>query len=361
MIFKESAQAGWPTRSTRTATPTCRASNLGGDPGARGTGDLDPGKWSHLAATYDGDDPAAVRQRHPGRLAHAPRGPRRQLRRSADASAATTSGASTSDGLIDEVRVYSRAAERGRDRAPTWASRWCPARRRRPADPGPDAIGSFAAPKPWPIVPVHLALHLERPGGGLGRLRGRAQLRAPLGPGDRDVPAASPPGATCSAPATSRCGDGRLRGLRRPRAGLRGHQGHEPLQPADGHLAARRRHERGALVPDRDRAAGRPRVRDLGRRHHAQGPGPERAADGRVQHAAVDLRPEGRHAGPTCPRPRGGCRSTRSCSCCRTASCSTPARTPPRARSTSTRSSGRPSARARSTATARSCTGPARS
>ena len=35
---------------------------------------------------------------------------------------------------------------------------------------------------------------------------------------------------------------------------------------------------------------------------------------------------------------RGGCRSTRSCSCCRTASCSTPARTPRRARSTSTRS-----------------------
>ena len=88
--------AGWTTRSTRAATPTSRASNLGGDPGARGTGDLDPDKWSHLAATYDGDDPAAVRERHPGRHAHAARGARRRLRRPADASAPTTSGASTS-------------------------------------------------------------------------------------------------------------------------------------------------------------------------------------------------------------------------------------------------------------------------
>ena len=40
--------------------------------------------------------------------------------------------------------------------------------------------------------------------------------------------------------------------------------------PQAGTWTPRRRHERGALVPDRHGAAGRPRVRDLGRRHHAQ-------------------------------------------------------------------------------------------
>ncbi len=157
MIFKESAQAGWPTRSTRTATPTCRASNLGGDPGARGTGDLDPDKWTHLAATYDGD---ILRLFVNGAQVGS-----RTLPEALDGSfgGPLTFGANNVwgehfHGLIDEVRIYNRPAERGARSAPTWASRSCPARPAPPADPGPDAIGSFAAPKPWPIVPVHLAL-----------------------------------------------------------------------------------------------------------------------------------------------------------------------------------------------------------
>ena len=46
-----------------------------------------------------------------------------------------------------------------------------------------------------------------------------------------------------------------------------------------------------------------------------------------VEHAAGDLQPGDRHVDGDAQRARAGCRSTRTCSCCRTASCSTPART----------------------------------
>ena len=141
------------------------------------------------------------------------------------------------------------------------------------------------------------------------------ELRAPLEPGHRDVPG-HPHRAQ---PLLRRPGHARQRqagGVRRPRAGLRGHQGHEPLRPAGRHLDTRRRHERGALVPDRHRASGRPRVRGLGRQHHAEGAGHERAAHRRVQHAARRSTTRKADTWTDLPAPRAGCRSTRSCSCC---------------------------------------------
>ena len=77
-----------------------------------------------------------------------------------------------------------------------------------PPDPGPDAIGSFSAPHAWPIVPSHLA-HLQRAGGGLGRLRGRAQLRAALGPGTETF-LGDPHGRNLFCAGQITIGDGRL-------------------------------------------------------------------------------------------------------------------------------------------------------
>ena len=128
---------------------------LGGVSGALGTSELDAGKWTHLAATYDGNN---LRLFVNGTLAGT-------LPHEGDLSA--TDGPLTFGanhvwgehfrGLIDEVRVYNRAlsaAELGDDLGrPVVAGTPAP-----PPDPGPDAIGSFGAPKDWPIVPTSMSL-----------------------------------------------------------------------------------------------------------------------------------------------------------------------------------------------------------
>ena len=131
------------------------SANIGSDHGARGTTDLDPDKWAHLAATYDSNT-----------LRLFVNGTQVATRDLVDAlgpgDGPLTFGANNVwgerfRGLIDEVRVYNRplsAAEIGADMGqPVVAGTPAP-----PPDPGPDVIGQFAAPKAWPIVPVHLAL-----------------------------------------------------------------------------------------------------------------------------------------------------------------------------------------------------------
>ena len=259
-------------------------------------------------------DAAALRQRHPGGDAR-DRAERSAPRRGRCASAPTRLG-----------RALPRPDRRGARLQPRAQ------RRRDPADMATPVVGRRAArPGPARDRPV-LA---RRARGRSCRSTSRCSRTARSRPGTASRPRSTPSTSGTRRPSTFQpiptgrnlfcaghitLADGRLLVVGGHIAGLRGHEGHEPLQPADRHLAARRRHERGALVPDRDDAAGRPRVRGLGRQHHAQRPGPERAAHERLQHAAVDLQPGDEHAGPTCRRPRAGCRSTRSCSCCRTAS-----------------------------------------
>ena len=155
VLFKESA--GGVSYALYASSDTDVPSvNLGGDPGARGTGDLDPDKWNHLAATYDNTtlrlfvNGVQVGSRElPEALVAGQGGP-------------LTFGANNVwgerfNGLIDEVRIYNRAlsaAEIGADMTqPVVPGTPAP-----PADPGTDVIGSFAAPHAWPIVPVHMAL-----------------------------------------------------------------------------------------------------------------------------------------------------------------------------------------------------------
>ena len=154
VIFKESAghSAYALYANGETDVPSVY---LGGVSGALGTSELDPGRWAHLAATYDGNN---LRLFVNGTLAGT-------LPHEGDLSA--TDGPLTFGGnhvwgehfrgLIDEVRVYNRAlsaAEMGDDIGrPVVAGTPAP-----PPDPGPDAIGSFGAPKDWPIVPTSLSL-----------------------------------------------------------------------------------------------------------------------------------------------------------------------------------------------------------
>ncbi len=154
VLFKESA-GGLAYALYANSDTDVPSANIGGDSGARGTAELDPDKWAHLAATYDSAtlrlfvNGAQVASRPlPDALAPGD-GP-------------LTFGANNVwgerfRGLIDEVRVYNRAlsaAEIGADMGqPVVVGTPAP-----PPDPGPDAIGSFSSPQPWPIVPVHLAL-----------------------------------------------------------------------------------------------------------------------------------------------------------------------------------------------------------
>ncbi len=128
---------------------------LNGVTGTLGSTELEPGKWTHLGATYDG---AALRLFVNGTQVGS-----RPFE--GDLSASTgplTFGANNVwgerfSGLIDEVRVYNRAlspAELTADLGRAVVS-GTPAP---PPDPQPSAIGSFSAPKDWPIVPVSLSL-----------------------------------------------------------------------------------------------------------------------------------------------------------------------------------------------------------
>jgi hypothetical protein len=128
---------------------------LGGATGVSGPSVLDANRWTHLAATFDNGtlrffvNGAAV-----GSL-------------QVEGDLATGSGPLSFGanhvwgeqfrGLIDEVRVYNRAlstAEIGTDMTRSVV----PGTPEPPPDPAPDAIGSFAAPHAWPIVPVHMSL-----------------------------------------------------------------------------------------------------------------------------------------------------------------------------------------------------------
>ena len=154
VIFKESAghSAYALYANGETDVPSVY---LGGVSGALGTSELDPGKWAHLAATYDGANLRLFVNGTPaGALPH-------------EGDLSATDGPLTFGGnhvwgehfrgLIDEVRVYNRAlsaAELSDDLGrPVVAGTPAP-----PPDPGPDAIGSFGAPKDWPIVPTSLSL-----------------------------------------------------------------------------------------------------------------------------------------------------------------------------------------------------------
>ena len=128
--------------------------------------------------------------------------------------------------------------------------------------------------------------------------------------------------------------DGRLLVVRRHiQDAYDGIEGHPRLQPAAGHVGARPGHERRAAGTRRPRrcptgaSSSSPATTSPSQRARH-----ERAAHECVQHAAVRSTTRRTRPGPTCPARPGGCRSTRSCSCCRTASCSTPARTRPRGR-----------------------------
>jgi hypothetical protein len=154
VLFKEST-GGLSYALYASSDTDVPSANLGGDAGARGATDLDPDRWSHLAASYDGTtlrlfvDGAQVGTRNlPDALGNGQGGP-------------LTFGANNVwgerfRGLIDEVRIYNRslgAGEIAADMAEPVVS-GTP----QPPDEGPDTIGSFSAPQAWPIVPVHMSL-----------------------------------------------------------------------------------------------------------------------------------------------------------------------------------------------------------
>jgi hypothetical protein len=127
-----------------------------GDAGAaRGTEELDPSVWTHLAATYDGNilrlfvNGVNVGSKFIGGDL-------------SDAEGPLTIGANNVwgeqySGLIDEVRVYNRPLTRDEIQADMDAP-VVPATPRPPSDTDPTAIGAFSKPVSYPITPVHLAL-----------------------------------------------------------------------------------------------------------------------------------------------------------------------------------------------------------
>jgi hypothetical protein len=136
--------------------PSARV-GLEGDTGVEGPEELDPNKWSHLAATYDGHllrfyvDGVQVGSRAYTDQPELPTG-----------AGPLTIGANhvwgeRFSGLIDEVRVYNRrlTADEIGDDMDRPVVEGTP---RPPANDSPDAIGTFGAPQEWPITPVHLAL-----------------------------------------------------------------------------------------------------------------------------------------------------------------------------------------------------------
>jgi hypothetical protein len=153
-IFKESA-GGLAYALYANSETDVPSANIGGDGGARGTATLDPDKWAHLAATYDGTT-----------LKLLVNGAQVATRNLPDAlgpgDGPLTFGANNVwgerfRGLIDEVRVYGRALSAA-EVASDMGQPVVPGTPAPPPDPGPDTIGSFAAPKAWPIVPVHMSL-----------------------------------------------------------------------------------------------------------------------------------------------------------------------------------------------------------
>ena len=233
--------------------------------------DLDPNEWTHLAAHVRRQHPAAVRQRRAGRLASRP-----------GRCSPTGPGPLT----IGGNNVWGEHF-RGPDRrgpglqpprspatrsAPTWAQPVVAGTPKPPADTGPDAIGKFAAPQA-------VADHARAPGADCPTARSRpgTASRPPLnsehtGIRGRARSTRSRPAATCSAPATSRSPDGRL-------LVAGGHI--RPTRARRTRTSSTRRRARGRAAPDMSvarwyptatGAAGRPRVRGLGRQHHARRP-----------------------------------------------------------------------------------------
>ena len=128
---------------------------LGGQTGVSGPSVLDGNRWAHLAATFDG---ATLRLFVNG----TPAGSLAVDGELTPGSGPLSFGANHVwgehfRGLIDEVRVYNRALSAAEVNADMGRS-VVPGTPEPPPDPAPNVIGSFAAPQPWPIVPVHLSL-----------------------------------------------------------------------------------------------------------------------------------------------------------------------------------------------------------
>ena len=176
---------------------------LGGVSGALGTSELDAGKWTHLAATYDGNN---LRLFVNGTLAGAP--PR---------------GRSERDGRPAHLRRQPRLG-----RALPWPHRRGarlqprPQRRRAGDDLGrPVVVGtrrrrpiqartrSAASARPRTGRSSRACAHVERAHRRVGRLRGRSQLRASVGSRNRVLrPDSDRPNLFCAGQIT--IGDGRL-------------------------------------------------------------------------------------------------------------------------------------------------------
>lgn len=124
---------------------------------ARGTTDLAPNTWTHLAATYDN---ATIRLFVNGAQVGSTPAPAGTL---AAGAGPLTFGANrvwASErfrGLIDEVRVYNRALS-ATEITTDMGKPVVPGTPVPPTDTSPSTIGSYAAAQAWPIVPVHMSM-----------------------------------------------------------------------------------------------------------------------------------------------------------------------------------------------------------
>ena len=304
--------------------------NIGSDSGARAPSDLDPDKWTHLAATYDSTN-----------LRLFVNGTQVAVKGLPDAfrtgDGPLTFGANNVwgerfRGLIDEVRVYSRALSAAEIGADMNAS-VVPGTPAPPPDPGPEAIGSFSTPQSWPIVPTSLSLTSN------GKVAAWDGFEAALNSEQLWDPSTEafvgiPTGRNLFCAGQITIGDGRL-------LVVGGHeQAYEGLTDTNLYNPQTGSWTRGA---DMSVARWYPTVTQLpdGRAFVVSGdnvtlkePGHERAAHRRLEHPPLDLQPGDQRLDRPARPPPAACRSTRSCSCCPTASSSTRAPTPPRARST---------------------------
>ena len=201
----------------------------------------------------------------------------------ADLRRATTIWGEHFQGSIDEVRIYNRPLSatdiRADMDAPVIAGTPAP-----PPDSRADAGRRVRRADEWPIVPVHLATAVQRQGGGLGRLRGRAELRAHVGSVDAASSTPIPTGRNLFCAGHITLPDGRLLVVgghinayegRRTRTCSR-------RRPTPGRAAPTWREAR--WYPTGDDAAGRPRVRGLRRQPRSLNrPGQPGAADERVR------------------------------------------------------------------------------
>jgi hypothetical protein len=129
---------------------------LGNEPtsGTAGGSNLDPGVWTHLAASYDGQ---VVRLFVNGSQVSS----QAFFSDLSDAEGPLTFGANALwgehfRGLMDEIRIYNRALT-SEEIADDMGLPVVPGTPQPPADDSADKIGRFAAPQEWPITPVHLA------------------------------------------------------------------------------------------------------------------------------------------------------------------------------------------------------------